>query len=206
MGKSNKTPLDFYLRGNVEKVAPKLLGKVLCSRVDGILCGGKIVEVEAYCGKRDKACHAYFGKTKRNKIMFENGGLAYVYLCYGIHNLFNIVVGGPDNPSAVLIRGVEPVLGIDAMLERRGFSSLSPNLSNGPGKLSQALGIGMEHYGALLTGTDVWLEDRALVKKRDILVGPRIGIDYAGEDKWLPWRFGLDSPYTGHKKNLTFEG
>lgn len=194
--------MEFYSKGKVEKVAPKLLGKALYTRVDGKLSGGMIVEVEAYCGKRDRACHAFFGKTERNKIMFERGGLAYVYLCYGLHRLFNIVTGPPDDPSAVLVRAIEPLHGVDTMLERRNFSRAGPNLTNGPGKLSQALGIEMGHYGRPLIGEEVWLEEHVKIKKNQILSGPRIGIDYAGEDRHLPWRFGLDSAFTGHKKDL----
>lgn len=199
---TDKLPKEFYLKGKVEVIAPKLLGKLLKTRIDGELCSGKIVEVEAYCGLRDKACHAYFGKTNRNSAMFEEGGVAYVYLCYGIHRLFNIIVGDLDHPSGILIRAVEPVEGLDAMKKRRGHPKKLFDISNGPGKLSQALGIQLSHNGESLQGNNIWLEENEISTKGKILAGPRIGIDYAGEDKHLPWRFALDSPFAGHRSSL----
>ena len=193
--KRKKLERSFFQKGKVENIAPKLLGKILKTKVDGIVCSGKIVEVEAYCGLRDRACHAYFGKTDRNKIMFEQGAIAYVYLCYGLHHLFNIVVGQKGNPAGVLIRALEPIDGIETMRARRHYPKKDIDIANGPGKLSQAMGIDLRHYGLSIGGSEIWIESGEKIGKNDILVGPRIGVDYAGEDKDLPWRFALNSPY-----------
>lgn len=117
----------FLKQTPVEHVAQKLLGHHLVTNIDGIKTVGKIVELEAYCGRRDKACHAYFKRTARNEVMFAEGGVAYVYLCYGIHSLFNIVTGALDEPAGVLIRGIEPIIGEKHMLKRRGMSTNTPN-------------------------------------------------------------------------------
>ncbi|MCO4754455.1 MAG: DNA-3-methyladenine glycosylase [Bacteriovoracaceae bacterium] len=200
---SQKLKRSFFQNGSVENLAPRLLGKILYTQIGNEICAGKIIEVEAYCGRRDKACHAFFKKTERNKIMFTDGGVFYVYLCYGIHKLLNIVTGPPDDPSGIMIRSIEPIVGIDTMMFRRNVDRLTPNMTNGPGKLSQALGIELSHYGEGIDGDTIWIEHGERVKEHEILVGKRIGIDYAGEDKNLPWRFALDSKFVGYKKLLT---
>jgi DNA-3-methyladenine glycosylase len=183
---------DFYQGRNVVKIARNLLGKGLFTRIDGVVTGGIIVETEAYSWK-ERGCHAFDArKTQRNAIMFEKGGHAYVYLCYGIHYLFNVVTNAPGTPDAVLIRALEPLQGIEEMKLRRGERVTNFHLTSGPGKLSRALGIDRSLNGKFLTDNDVWIED--LGKKmasKNIEVSPRIGIDYAGEDALLPWRFSI---------------
>lgn len=183
---------SFYRRTNVVKIARELLGKVLFTNVNGIITGGMIVETEAYSWK-EKGCHAYGAKkTNRNAVMFERGGHTYVYLCYGMHYLFNIVTNETNIPEAVLIRAVQPVHGIDDMMIRRGKLKNEFHLTSGPGKLTKALGIDRKLNGKFLMGDEVWVEDAGRrVSSRDILESPRIGIDYAGDDALLPWRFTL---------------
>ena len=181
---------SYYLNENVVDVAKDMLGKVIVSHQDGILTSGMIVETEAYSYK-EKGCHAYGGKrTSRTKVMFEVGGIAYVYLCYGIHHLFNIVTNQEGLAEAVLIRAIEPIDGIAYMLKRRGVKSLTTSLSSGPGKLTQALGIDLACNAADLSGNKIWLQDSgSTFNQKQIKVSTRIGIAYAEEDAGLPWRF-----------------
>jgi DNA-3-methyladenine glycosylase len=187
-----KLPDSFYQRTNVVKIARELLGKVLFTNVDGAITGGMIVETEAYSWK-EKGCHAYGAKkTNRNAVMFEKGGHTYVYLCYGMHYLFNIVTNEPNIPEAVLIRAVQPLHGLDEMIIRRGKLKNDFHLTSGPGKLTKALGIDRKLNGKFLNGNEVWVEEGVRnIRAKDILASPRIGIDYAGEDASLPWRFTL---------------
>lgn len=187
-------PTAFYTRDNVVEVARDLLGKVLCSCVDGLLTKAIITETEAYAGIEDRASHAYGGRrTRRTEPLFGEGGLAYVYLCYGIHHLFNVVTSTKDNPHAVLVRAGVPLVGSDTMLERREKASIDGSLLAGPGSLARALGIRTELTGASLTGDQVWIEDHDIVISEEaIQVGPRIGIDYAGDDAARPYRFVVD--------------
>lgn len=189
---SMKLPDSFYQRTNVVKIARELLGKVLFTNINGIVTGGMIVETEAYSWK-EKGCHAYGSrKTQRNAVMFGLGGHAYVYLCYGMHNLFNIVTNTEAVPEAVLIRALEPLHGIDEMLLRRGKLVNRFHLTSGPGKLTKALGIDRKLNGKYLSDNVVWVEDGGhRISKKKIEASPRIGIDYAGEDALLPWRFTL---------------
>lgn len=181
---------DFYLRKNVTTVARQLLGKILFTKVDGQVAGGVIVETEAYSFK-EKGCHAYRGMTKRNEVMFEDGGYAYVYLCYGVHEMFNVVTNVKGKADAVLIRALEPIAGIDTMVERMKTNS-TRRITSGPGKLTKALGIDRSHNGKNLSGDEIWIEDQnQKIRTRDIESGMRIGIDYAGADALLPWRFFL---------------
>jgi DNA-3-methyladenine glycosylase len=152
-----------------------------------------IVETEAYNGRNDKACHAHLNtRTKRTEVMYGEPGHAYVYLCYGIHNLFNIVTNREGLADAILIRTIEPLEGIDEMLIRRNKEKLGPSVGNGPGILSQALAINRDHYGIDLLGDTIWIEDRQIkVNDDSIEASERIGIDYAEEDAKLPWRFTL---------------
>ena len=185
-----KLPESFYDRTNVVKIARELLGKSLFTRVSGVLTGGLIVETEAYSWK-ERGCHAYGGKrTPRNKIMFDRGGHAYVYLCYGMHNLFNVVTNVEGKADAVLIRALEPTEGVKEMQRRRGNVQNPFHLTSGPGKLTKAMGIDRTFNGKFLLNRDVWIEDVGeVVKSASIDVSTRIGIDYAGEDALLPWRF-----------------
>ncbi|WP_068838100.1 DNA-3-methyladenine glycosylase [Pontibacter akesuensis] len=186
-----KLPKSFYTRPDVVHLAQELLGKYVYTCVNGMLTGGMIVETEAYSGQNDKACHAHLNRrTKRTEIMYHEGGVAYVYLVYGIYHLFNIITNTEGNADAVLVRAIEPEVGVEEMLLRRGMASIKPNLTAGPGVLSIALGIDKKLYGADLTGSTIWLEDKGItIPPEQIVSGPRIGIDYAEEDALLPWRF-----------------
>jgi DNA-3-methyladenine glycosylase len=188
-----KLERDFYLRRNVVKIARELLGKVLFTRIKGVVTAGKIVETEAYSWK-ERGCHAYRArKTARNAVMFEDGGLAYVYLCYGIHFLFNVVTNREDVPEAVLIRALEPLTGVEEMKLRRSIFTKDIHLTSGPGKLTKALGIGRTFNGKSLRDDEIWIEDSGMkVAQRNIVTSERIGIDYAGEDARLPWRFTIE--------------
>jgi DNA-3-methyladenine glycosylase len=183
---------DFYQRKNVVKIARELLGKVLFTRIDGVLTGGTIVETEAYSW-RERGCHAYASrKTSRNAIMFEKGGYAYVYMCYGIHYLFNVVTNRENVPEAVLIRAVEPIAGLEEIRLRRGFLKNDFHLTSGPGKLTKALGIDRSFNGKFLLDDEIWIEETGTkLAGRNIIASERIGIDYAGEDARLPWRFSV---------------
>lgn len=185
-----KIELSWYLNDNVLDVAKGLLGKVLCTRIDGKVTKGKIVETEAYSGNNDKACHANNqNKTKRNRVMFEAGGHAYVYLCYGIHHLFNVVTNKEGSADAVLIRAVEPIEGVEIMLKRRKMRSVDKKLTAGPALLSQALGILTDHYGTNLKSEIIWVEEGENVCEDKIVSTTRIGVDYAEEDALKLWRF-----------------
>lgn len=186
---------EFYTRDDVLEVARDLLGKVLCSEIDGRLTKAVITETEAYAGIEDRASHAYGGRrTQRTEPMFARGGVAYVYLCYGIHHLFNVVTGRRDNPHAVLIRAGSPLIGIEHMLTRRSKSRDDVTLLAGPGSLARGLGIRTKHTGTSLSGDTIWIEDHDIKISDDtIRIGPRIGIDYAGEDVTRPYRFVIDA-------------
>ncbi|MDU0369418.1 DNA-3-methyladenine glycosylase [Hymenobacter endophyticus] len=186
-------PLDFYRRPNPVQIARELLGKYLYTRIGGVLTGGRITETEAYAHENDQACHSHLGRyTARTQIMYQPGGVAYVYLVYGRYALFNIITNEAGKADAVLIRGLEPTEGAAEMLLRRGLPQVQRNLTSGPGLLTQALGISTAHYGLDLTGPTIWLEDHhEPVAEADILASPRVGIDYAGEDAALPWRFRI---------------
>lgn len=184
-------PNSYYLSNDTLFLARDLLGKSLLTQIDGSLTGGIIVETEAYLGSDDRASHAYnHRRTKRNEAMYAAGGIAYVYLCYGIHFMFNIVTHGKDHPHAILIRAIHPTTGIETMLKRRKKPYISKILTSGPGTLTQALGITTLQNNTPLTGPLIWLEDRNHSFKNDeVIATPRIGIDYAGVDALKPWRF-----------------
>jgi DNA-3-methyladenine glycosylase len=186
-----KLPYSFYQEEDVNKLAIGLLGKQLFTLVNGELTGGTIVETEAYKGIIDKASHAYGGRfTNRTKVMYEPGGLSYVYLCYGIHHLFNVVTAGSKTPHAVLIRGLEPTMGLEIMLRRRNMVALKPNLTAGPGALSKALAIDRELNAKELWGDEIWIEDNNIrYKPEEIAAVPRVGVAYADDHAMLPWRY-----------------
>lgn len=185
-----KLPFSFYLNTDVNSLARQLIGKMLFTQIDGEITAGIIVETEAYAGIEDKASHAYGGRlTDRTKTMYLKGGVSYVYLCYGIHNLFNVVTGPLNTPHAVLIRGVEPVIGTEIMLQRRGMALLKPNLTAGPGALSKALGIDRTFNAKDLTGEEIWIEDGWDVDPESIVAAPRVGVGYAADHALLPWRY-----------------
>ncbi|MCC7233581.1 MAG: DNA-3-methyladenine glycosylase [Bacteroidia bacterium] len=184
---------EFYTGNNVVSIARKIIGKKLVTFFGGILTSGIISETEAYAGIIDKASHAFGGRrTARTRVLYERGGVAYIYLCYGIHSLFNVVSGHEGTPHAILIRGIVPVDGIQEMSRRTG-KKIDPQMEiSGPGKVCTALGIHYSSTGTDLTGNTIWLEDSGMVvSKADILISRRIGVDYAGKDALLPWRFNL---------------
>jgi DNA-3-methyladenine glycosylase len=188
-------PDSFYTRKDVAQIARQLLGKKLVSNVLGKKSGGIIVETEAY-SFRERGCHAYDNKmTNRNKVMFEAGGVAYVYLCYGIHNLFNVVTNKQGVADAVLVRALEPVEGEEWMLSRMKTTSIK-RITSGPGKLTKALGIDRTFDGKELNSIELWIEEGVKVSTHQIISSARIGIDYAGDDALLPWRFSIrDNPW-----------
>ena len=181
----------FYERENVTHVARDLLGKVLLTKINKKVTSGLIVETEAY-SYVEKGCHAYGSKkTIRNESMFQSGGVAYVYLCYGIHQMMNVVTNRKDLADAVLVRAIEPIQGMDLMLRRHKKGELF-RITSGPGKLTRALGIQRSHNGLSLSGQKIWIEDIGhVLKPSQIEVSTRIGIDYAGTDAKLPWRFAI---------------
>jgi len=198
-----KLKIDFYQRSDVVKIAKELLGKILVTKWNNIETSGRIVEVEAYNGVVDKASHAAGGRrTNRNEVMYGEGGMSYVYLCYGIHHLFNVVTNRPETPHAILIRALEPIRGIDVMLERTGKKKLDNTLTKGPGNVSKALGISFKvHSGLSLLSKELFIaEDDFKLSKKDIIASPRIGVDYAGEDALLPYRFFIKgNPFVSGK-------
>lgn len=186
-----KLAASFYLHDDVLWVARNLLGKLLCTHIDGLFCCGRIVETEAYNGVGDKASHAYGGRrTARTDVMFREGGLAYVYLCYGIHHMFNVVSAGADHPHATLVRAIEPVEGKEEMLSRSGKKKWDHSIGSGPGNVCKAMGIRTSHTGQSLQGDLIWLADDGYrVDEAGVARTPRIGVDYAGEDAKRLYRF-----------------
>jgi len=192
----NPLPHEFYTRNDVVLIAYEMLGKVLYTSFNNEISAGIITETEAYAGAIDKASHAYNNRrTARTEIMYREGGIAYVYLCYGIHALFNIVTSVADEPHAVLIRGIEPLHGIELMKNRTGKDKLVSKSGIGPGNVTKLLGIRVIHTRVNLCGNSpaerkIWIQDEGIeVKNDEVKTGPRVGIDYAAEDAFLPYRF-----------------
>jgi len=193
-----KLDVDFYRVKEVLSIARNLLGKYLFTNINGEISGGFIVETEAYNGITDKASHAYGNrKTNRTQTMYETGGIAYVYLCYGIHEMLNVVTSVEGEPHAVLIRAINPTEGIDLMLERRKMTSLKNNLTAGPGSVAKALGISRKMNTFSFQSEEIWIEDCGLVlPEEQIAAVPRVGVAYAKEDALLPYRFYIKgNPY-----------
>jgi DNA-3-methyladenine glycosylase len=189
-GNMGRKSREYFIKNDTLWLARDLIGKHLLANVDGEgVCGGIITETEAYMGPEDRASHARGNRnTKRTAVMFQEGGLSYVYLCYGIHHLFNIVTNKAGTPHAILIRAIKPVSGILTMENR--VNKRLPLLFNGPGVLTRAMGIKTTHTGVQLDGNLIWIEDKGLEIPQNLIVaGQRIGVDYAGEDALLPWRF-----------------
>ena len=186
-----KLPVDYYLNEDVVWLAKDLLGKVLYTKINGEISAGIIVETEAYFGIKDKASHAYGGRrTNRTETMYAHGGVAYVYLCYGIHNLFNVVTSVKDDPHAVLIRAIEPLIGQGIIEERRNMPITKAAISSGPGSAAKALGIDRTFNLKDLSEDEVWIEDHQIrYLDEEIAAGPRVGVAYAKEHALLPWRF-----------------
>lgn len=198
---STKLSRNFYTRGLLH-VAKNLLGKILVKKCGSKILSGKIVEVEAYHGDYDEASHAFRGKTKRNEVMFEEGGHLYVYFTYGAHFCANVVAGKKGKGIAILIRAVEPIEGLDVMIKNRFGKKLirnkeTYNLTNGPGKLCQAFGINRNHNGTDLTRNEIYILDQPKIKSKEIGVSSRIGITRSVD---LQWRFFIiDNPYVSRK-------
>jgi DNA-3-methyladenine glycosylase len=193
-----KLAQTFYMSSNVVALSKDLLGKYLFTCIDGLTTGGYIVETEAYNGVIDKASHAYGNRmTGRTKTMFMQGGIAYVYLCYGIHEMFNIVTSVEGQPHAILVRAIQPTDGLEIMLHRRNMLALKPNITSGPGSVAKALGISRKIDTVSLQGDTIWIEDRGLAfPDKDIAAVPRVGVSYAGDDALLPYRFYVKgNPY-----------
>jgi DNA-3-methyladenine glycosylase len=190
-----KLSKDFYLQKDVVSLSKQLLGKYLFTKEGKVITAGIITETEAYAGEIDRASHAYGGRrTARTETMYAEGGVSYVYLCYGMYSLFNVVTNQKDIPHAVLVRAIQPIEGIEAILERRKAQHLKKGLTIGPGKVSMALGINFRSHNAQnLSGKKIWIEDEGIkIPEKKIHIGPRIGVDYAGEDAKLPYRFWVD--------------
>jgi len=189
----NIPPVEFFMETDTLHLAKELLGMMLITRFEGVETSGRIVETEAYLGETDRASHAFGGKrTQRTETMYLPGGHAYVYLCYGIHHLFNIVTHQKDVPHAILIRAIEPIEGIEHMLKRRNKAKADFSLTRGPGSLSQALGIRTIHSGLLLQTAGIIIAEEESTEKKEIIeLSTRIGVDYAGSDALLPYRFSL---------------
>ena len=187
----DKLPIDFFRREDTLTIAKELLGKtLLVLGEDNEWSGGMITEVEAYLGAQDKACHAYnYRKTKRNEVMFTKGGIAYVYFCYGMYDMLNFVTNKEGEPHAILIRAIKPTINIEKILQRRNLEKLTPKVSAGPGRLTKALNITTKYNGEPLTGNKIYVLNAETVPEENIIATPRIGIKYAEEDKYKPYRF-----------------
>lgn len=187
----NKLTIDFYNRNDVLQIAKELLGKIIVTNHDGIVTSGRIVETEAYIGITDKASHSWLGKrTIRNEHMYAQAATSYVYICYGIHQMFNVVTNEKEIPDAVLIRAVEPLEGIDTMLARTGKKKPDSTLTKGPGNVGKALGINKIHSGVNLLGDSIYIAaDDYKTGEKHIGTSKRIGVNYAGSDALLPYRF-----------------
>ena len=187
----HKLPASFYEREDVILIAEELLGKIIVTTFEGKRTSGRIVETEAYNGVIDKASHAYGGRrTARTSVMYKSGGIAYVYLCYGIHHLFNIVTNIGDVPHAVLVRGIEPLEGKELMVERMNKKAFDYTIGRGPGNVSKALGITTMHTGSSLDADELFIADDGVTfHKHEIVKSARIGVDYAGGDALLDYRF-----------------
>lgn len=184
----------FYLNTDVVKLAQELLGKKLCTLINGQYTSGMIVETEAYKAPEDAGSHAYNGRrTIRTETMYREGGIAYVYLIYGMYKLFNVVTNENGMAHAVLIRAMEPLEGTDHMLNRRKMKQVHRKLCAGPGLLTQALGIEMKHNEIDLCGDTIWIEDYLSIEAEKIESFARIGLGKLVSEPYLsmPWRFTL---------------
>ncbi|MDQ6756939.1 MAG: DNA-3-methyladenine glycosylase [Bacteroidota bacterium] len=189
--KIKKLPLNFYERKDVVTIAKDLLGKIVVTKLDGVVTSGRIVETEAYVAHIDKASHSFGGRrTAKNEHMYAVAGTTYVYICYGMHQMFNVVTNEKGVPDAVLIRAVEPLQGINIMLQRTGKSKLDFTLTKGPGNVGKALGIFKNHSGLHLLDDEIYLtDDGFIIKENEIGISKRIGVESAFPDSELPYRF-----------------
>lgn len=196
--KKEKLPRSFFRR-DTQKVARDILGSILVRKAGDSYLKAKIVETEAYLGTKDKAAHVYEDKkTDRNKVVYEKAGLVYIYLCYGIHWQLNFTTGKEDEPECILIRALEPIAGEKVMLKNREEKSSAAKINeaqitNGPGKLCQALNLDRSFYGEDSIESDrLWLEKGDSIPEAKIKSSPRIGIDYAEEYAQKPWRYFVE--------------
>lgn len=186
-----KLPIAFYQNDDVVVLSEKLLGKHLFTFIDGELTGGIIVETEAYRGPEDLGSHAYnHRRTQRNEIMYAHGGVVYMYICYGIHDMLNIVTGTEGESHAILIRALQPTVGLDIMRLRRGFDNNDRRLCKGPGALAKALGLNKSFNGISLAGDEIWIEENGPEVSAELIIAcPRIGLNIIEPYKSIPWRF-----------------
>ncbi len=188
---AKKLTESFYQRSDVNVIARELLGMILVTNFDGVITSGRIVETEAYTGVEDRASHAYGGRRNaRLEPLYAGPGTVYMYICYGLHHLFNVVTNRAGVPHVVLVRGLEPLKGIDRMLERTGRTEPGNNLTRGPGNLSRALGLNKIHSSGSLLSAEIYIEDDGTrYSDEQVRVTTRIGIDGAGPDAMLPYRY-----------------
>ncbi|MEJ7627532.1 MAG: DNA-3-methyladenine glycosylase [Ferruginibacter sp.] len=187
-----RIPLSFFSRTDVVSIAKELLGKIVYTNIGGAITSGRVVETEAYVAHTDKASHSFGGRrTPKNEHMYETAGTTYVYICYGMHQMLNIVTNDKDIPDAILIRAIDPVEGIDIMLQRTGKPALDATLTRGPGNVGKALGISKKHSGLLLEGEEVviYSDEYSDIHENKIGSSKRIGVESAGADGLLPYRF-----------------
>lgn len=198
-----KLDKQFYQGNDAVTASRLLLGKYLCTCIDGVYTSGKIVETEAYMAPEDRGSHAWGGKrTPRTEVFFMEGGIAYVYLIYGMYQLFNVIVNVADVPQAVLIRAVEPAEGLEVMLQRRSLEQPLRRLTGGPGLLTTALGIGIGHNKLDLSGDTIWIEDRnEQLDGTAIIASARVGLNIDEPYRSIPWRFRIkDNKWTSPAK------
>ncbi len=203
-GNPKKLDRSFYDRKDVLRIARELLGKILVTQWDGVRSSGRIVETEAYAGEQDRACHAFGGRrTTRSDDLYGAPGSVYIYICYGMHHLFNVITNKKDIPHAVLIRALEPLEGVEHMLNRTGKPVADYSLTKGPGNLSRAMGISKLQSGGNLFSEEIYIADDGLrYKKEQVIVTKRIGVESAREDAELPYRFIVKgNPYVSAKKS-----
>ena len=197
-----KLPASFYQRKDVLLVAKELIGKVMVTNWNGAVTAGRIVECEAYDGIVDKASHAFGGRrTARNETMFAEAGVAYVYICYGIHHLFNVITNEKNVPHAILIRALDPVSGVKTMMKRRKKKQMDYSITKGPGSLSVAMGINARHDNFSLQSNQLYIaDDGYVIKNKNIAASPRIGVDSSGVAANYPYRFFLKgNPFVSGK-------
>lgn len=185
-----KLTKDFYRRVDTLQIAQELLGKYVFTKFDGALTGGMIVETEAYIGPHDAGSHAFNNRrTPRNNTMYAEGGVTYMYICYGIHDMLNVVTGPAESSHAILIRAIEPTVGLEYMQERRGNVPLK-RLATGPGALAKALGLKKHHDAYDLNSEEIWIEDKGVViNKTNIKATGRVGLGCQEPYLSMPWRF-----------------
>jgi DNA-3-methyladenine glycosylase len=185
-------PKKFFDRHDVVQIAMELLGKLVITNIDGKDTGGRIVETEAYVGLVDKASHSFNGRrTPKNEHMYCSPASSYIYICYGMHQMLNIITNKKDIPDAILIRAIEPLIGLDIMLARSGKAVIDHTLTKGPGNVGKALGLTKANSGKDLMNGEIKLysDDESNIKKASIGISKRIGVESAGADGLLPYRF-----------------